>query len=281
MCVPINFNIERLDKLLCDFHRLTGLTISIWDAEFHQLSYQPKEMRGFCRLLKSTPEGRRRCFESDKALCMECASTGAPATHLCHAGLLDTAIPIRFKDTVMGYMMFGQATDGREGDVRSQLSALCRELRIDYNTLSGEYHRLEPYDRDRIAAAASILKMATRYLWLSEYIELGYNTVAARIDDYIHTHLAEPLSVKELCHRFALSKNRLYALSHECFGMPIGDYIIATRMGEAKRLLAMTDLSVAEIGEAIGIRDYNYFTKFFKQNAGVPPLRYRKTAQRP
>ena len=271
----VNFNVERLDKLLYDFYRLTGLTVSVWDAEFRQLSYQPKGMRGFCRLIKSTPEGAARCFLSDKALCSECAKSGMPATHYCHAGLVDTAIPIRFKDTVMGYLMFGQVTDAK-ADATTALSRLAAELSLDGGELLAEYKQLEVYDGERTAAAAAILKAATRYLWLSRYIEIGYNTIASQIDGYIHAHIAEPITVGELCSQLAISKNRLYAISHEWFKMPIGDYITQVRVREAKRLLATTDLSVGEVGVRVGIADHNYFTKFFKANVGMAPLRYRK-----
>lgn len=272
----VNFHIERLDRLLRDFHRLTGLTVSIWDAEFREISYQPKEMCGFCRLVKSSPEGARRCALSDKRLCMRSAAEGAPATHHCHAGLVDTAIPIRFKESILGYLMFGQVTDGTTVCSRELIDALGRELSLDADQLASEYARLEHYDSERTAAAAGILKMATRYLWLSEYIEIGYNTIASQIDDYIKNHMEDSISVKDLCDRFSLSKNRLYALSHQWFKMPIGDYIISMRVRRAKQLLATTDLSVGEIALCVGIRDYNYFTKFFKENVGVPPLRYRK-----
>ena len=272
----VNFNVEKLDKLLYDFHRLTGLTVSVWNAEFRQLSYQPKEMRGFCRLIKSTPEGAARCYSCDKALCSECAATGLPATHYCHAGLVDTAIPIRFKDTVMGYLMFGQVTDAENGETEALLADLAAELSLDREELFSEYRTLEVYDRERTAAAAAILKAATRYLWLSRYIEIGYNTIASQIDGYIHAHIGGPITVAELCTKLAISKNRLYAISHAWFKMPIGDYITEVRVHEAKRLLATTDLSVGEVGARVGIADHNYFTKFFKNNVGVAPLSYRK-----
>ena len=272
----VNFNVEKLDKLLYDFHRLTGLTVSVWDAEFRQLSFQPKEMRGFCRLIKSTPEGAARCFLCDKALCQECAASGMPATHYCHAGLVDTAIPIRFKDTVMGYLMFGQVTDARHEGTEATLKKLAAELSLDEGELFSEYSMLEVYDGERTAAAAAILKAATRYLWLSRYIEIGYNTIASQIDGYIHAHISGSITVGELCTQLAISKNRLYAIAHEWFKMPIGDYITEVRVREAKRLLATTDLSVGEVGARVGISDHNYFTKFFKANVGIPPLRYRK-----
>lgn len=272
----INFNMERLDKLLYDFYSLTGFTISIWDAEFNQLSFQPKEMRGFCRYIKSSKNGNLRCFMSDKKICMEAAKTGKPATHCCHAGLIDTAVPIKFKDTVMGYMMFGQVTDEKNKKLTATLKKLSRDLDLDYNTLNECYNELEFYDKEKIDAAANILKMATRYLWLSEYIEIGYNTTASQIDDYIRNHISENLSIKSICSDFGISKNKLYEISHEWFNMSIGDYISSVRIAEAKRLLSSTDYPISQIGAMVGIKDYNYFTKFFKTHVGYPPLKYRK-----
>lgn len=273
----INFNIEKLDKLLRDFYNLTGLTISVWDANFHQLSYQPKEMRNFCHIIKNSPKGNQRCFLSDKTLCMECGKTGKPATHKCHAGLIDTAIPISFKDSVMGYMMFGQVTDSADKGIRKNLKKLASEIKVNATDLLVAYDELDTYDESKTSSAANLLKMATRYLWLSEYIEIGFNTIASQIDDYIRANIKEDISVKSLCDTFSISKNRLYEISHDFFQKSIGDYITSLRINEAKRLLNSTDLPIHQIGELVGIKDYNYFTKFFKTHVGITPSKYRRT----
>lgn len=273
----INFNIEKLDRLLFDFYKITGMTISVWNAEYQQLSYQPKGMQNFCRTIKSTPEGNHRCFLSDKELCLECINTGKPATHYCHAGLVDTAVPIKFKDKVLGFMMFGQIADRQEIAIEPILKKLSHDLKIDYNNLFSLYDELEAYDQEKIDSAANILKMATRYLWLSEYIEIGYNTTASQLDDYIRTNLKNDLSVNTLCTVLGISKNKLYEISHEWFEASIGEYISKARIEEAKRLISTTDLPISEISVAVGIKDYNYFTKFFKFHVGTPPLKYRKS----
>lgn len=275
----INFNIEKLDNLLYDFYRITGLTISVWNSQFTQLSYQPKEMRSFCRIIKSSSEGNRRCFLSDKQICIECGKTGKPATHYCHAGLIDTAIPIKFKNTIMGYLMFGQVLDSDKSKLNPILETLSRELDLQYSILADSYNELEVYDEDKIISAANILKTATRSLWLSEYIEIGYNTTASKIDNYIRTHLDEVLSVKQLCDEIGISKNKLYETSHQSFHMPIGEYITAARIDEAKQLLNTTDYPITQISAMVGIRNYNYFIKFFKTNVGISPLKYRKTVR--
>lgn len=275
----INFNIEKLDNLLYDFYHITGLTISVWDAKFNQLSYQPKEMCSFCRIIKSSPEGNRRCFLCDKHLCIECGKTGKPATHYCHAGLIDTAIPIKFKDIVMGYMMFGQVIDKDKTKPNSILETLSRELNLQFDSLFDSYHELEVYNEDKIISAANILKSATRSLWLSEYIEIGYNTTASKIDNFIRTHINEEITVKRLCNELGISKNKLYETTHQSFHMSIGEYIASVRIDEAKQLLDSTDYPVTQISTMVGIKNYNYFIKFFKNNVGLSPLKYRKSVQ--
>lgn len=272
----INFNIEKLDKLLFDFYTITGITISVWDGDFHQLSFHPREMCAFCQTIKSTEKGKLACFMSDRKLCMESSKTGKPTKHICHAGLVDLAFPIKHKDTVLGYIMFGQIPDKNEEDMKYVIEKLCKDLGLDSAKLSEEYRMLSKYDEKLIDSAANILKQATRYLWLSEYINIEYDDTATKIDEYIRQNLSENITVALLCQELKLSKKRLYAISHQNFGVPIGDHICNLRIDEAKRLLESTDLQIQQIASMVGILDYNYFSKFFKLRVGSSPLRYRK-----
>ena len=271
----INFNIKKLDGLLSDFYRLTGLTISIWDAEFNQLSFQPKEMQDFCRTVKSTKTGKERCLRCDMALCKECLATGLPATHTCHAGLIDTAIPIKFKDTVLGYIMFGQTAD-KTRNFSSFLKSLAKDLGLDIALLGSLYNQLEEYDAEKIQSAAGILKMCTRYLWLSEYIEIGYNSDASMVDSYLRKNLASELSVASICRALNIPKNRLYEITHSTFGKTVQEYVVYLRIEESKKLLSSTDTEISRIAQDVGIKDYNYFIKLFRKQVGTTPFKYRK-----
>ncbi len=162
------------------------------------------------------------------------------------------------------------------GDTKT-IKALSKEMKISALELFSAYNDLEVYDKKKIDSAAGILKMATRYLWLSEYIDIGNNNVASKIDDYIKSHMSESVSIEILCDTFGISKNRLYKIFHDYFKVTVGEYIAEVRINEAKKLLASTDIPISQIAVIIGIKDYNYFTKFFKSHTGVPPLKYRKS----
>ena len=112
--MTVNFNIERLDRLLHDFYRTSKMTVGIWDADMHQLTHQPKEHCDFCRMVKSTQKGKAACDKCDRALCEKCQKESSAVSHRCHAGLIDTAFPIRFENEILGYIMFGQVLDSAE-----------------------------------------------------------------------------------------------------------------------------------------------------------------------
>jgi YesN/AraC family two-component response regulator len=172
--------------------------------------------------------------------------------------------------------MFGQVIDKDQTDPTPIINALSRELNLEFNGLYEAYHELDTYNEHKIASAANILKTATRSLWLSEYIEIGYNTTASKIDSYVRSHINEELSVKRICNELGVSKNNLYEISHKSFNKSIGEYIASVRIDEAKRLLSTTDYTITQISAMVGIKNYNYFIKFFKLNVGLSPLKYRK-----
>ena len=59
-------------------------------------------------------------------------------------------------------------------------------------------------------------------------------------------------------------------------GTPVSVHIQRRAVLEAKRLLCFTDLSVKEVGYAVGYDEPVYFSRLFRKVAGCPPLRFRQ-----
>ncbi|MBO9151741.1 helix-turn-helix domain-containing protein [Chitinophaga sp. GCM10012297] len=59
-------------------------------------------------------------------------------------------------------------------------------------------------------------------------------------------------------------------------GKSIGTWIMEKNMAEAKSLLRHTELSIKEIAYRLGFNDPAHFSGYFKKNAGVTALAYRK-----
>ena len=62
-------------------------------------------------------------------------------------------------------------------------------------------------------------------------------------------------------------------------GTPPHEYLIQSRVAEARRLLGETDLPIKAIAQRLGYNDVYFFSRQFKKFAGVPPALYRRSRQ--
>ena len=271
--MKVNFNLKKLNELLDDFHKVTSLTVSLWDAEHNQLAYSPKNIPRFCEMIKSSPIGAKECLKSDVALCKLSYQKKEPVAHYCHAGLVDVATPILYNDTLLGYMMFGQVLD--KGSSMPNLE-VCKKYNIDKDELLSAYKKLKFFDENTINSAMKILKVCTYYLWLSEMISPEKNLLAHNLENYIIENLDKQLTVNNVCNRFGISKNKLYKICKDFFDKTFSEYLNQKRIEKAKKLLSDTDIPVYLISDKCGIPDYNYFTKVFKKHEGITPSEYKK-----
>ena len=78
----------------------------------------------------------------------------------------------------------------------------------------------------------------------------------------------------------AITSNHLTQMVKQITGTTSVDILHKKTVVEIKRLLLHTDLTVAEISDAMNFPDQSYFTKYFKKITGVSPLNYRKNHEK-
>ena len=278
----ILYDKPRLERVLRDFYRLTGINIVMLDVDFRLLVGDIGYNNDFCRLIQTTPEGRARCSASDHDLLSSCRQCGHAMTHHCHAGLSDMAVPLLEGKATVGYLLFGQVCEKKsERPLFSDIWERVKDLAVDFEQLEKAYAALSFFDKDRIESATEIVTMLTKYIWIEDMILSHADTRFERLVEYIDTHVQEPLTVGGLCGAFHISKNVLYAGFREKYQCTVNQYLTNRRMGLAKQLLCATELPVSRVGEEVGISDTNYFCRLFKKEAGVSPLQYRKGQCKP
>ncbi len=272
------FNIEKLEKILEDYHEVTGTTVAFFDTQFNRLFYCPKNMTRFCDMIQGTPEGANRCATSDCKLLAKCLEERRPVIHRCHAGLVDAAVPIMNGEVFIGFIVFGQLRDDSIQKVPfKDVYENIKDLDLDREELRRSYNQLVFLDRKKVESAAEIFIMLTKYIYVERLIEQEYSSKEMeRIAEYIDAHLTEKLSVSSLCRSFNLSKNALYNLFNVHMECPVKEYINARRLERAEQLLKTTELPIYEVCEQCGIENYQYFCRLFKKEKGETPLQYRK-----
>lgn len=109
-------------------------------------------------------------------------------------------------------------------------------------------------------------------LHLTEQDQENLSAVAA----YLDNHYAFSVPIERLCRISFMGQTKLKAAFKECFGCTLYDYILQKRIGQAQHLLMGTELSIAEIAQAVGYDRSESFAKQFQRVTGLLPREYRK-----
>ncbi|MBQ8173940.1 MAG: helix-turn-helix transcriptional regulator [Clostridia bacterium] len=94
--------------------------------------------------------------------------------------------------------------------------------------------------------------------------------------EYIHAHVANDLTVEQICREAHVSKFHFCRLFKETIGLTVMDYVLSTRLLQAKTLLRTTTLPIGEISERCGFSSISYFSRVFRAEEGVSPRAYRR-----
>lgn len=262
----IRYNVEKLKEIIDELGEVTGLALAILDSEFNFLYMRGRADDDFCDCLQGVRECRLNCAASDEKMLLECKSTGKPHTHICHAGLRDTVVPILKNGSPVGYVIIGRLRPDCELSVDkppfSESPKLWRE----------RYSRLSYLSEKQLGSLINLLS----HLLFENAIEIDYGEFVEKAVAYIDAHISERLTVEGLSAALFVSKNRLYEGFHSYFSTTVGEYVTSKRISLAKRLLATTEKSAAEISSAVGMENYSYFSKLFKRRVGCSPSEYRK-----
>ena len=102
---------------------------------------------------------------------------------------------------------------------------------------------------------------------------------AKRMMLYIHEHLMDSITVKDLAESVFLSERECYRIFRECLHTTPTNYIIGCRLQEACRLLTGSTASVTEIAYSCGFGSGSYFSRRFVREIGCTPNEYRTSWQ--
>ncbi|RED52994.1 MULTISPECIES: AraC family transcriptional regulator [Cohnella] len=101
-----------------------------------------------------------------------------------------------------------------------------------------------------------------------------------RTKAYIDTHYHENLTIEQLARLAEISPKYYVDLFKKTYGLSTIDYVTETRLSQAKRLMAQSDMKLNEIARRVGYQDEFYFSRKFKQAIGLSPSAYAKSRQR-
>ncbi|OMF37680.1 hypothetical protein BK133_03820 [Paenibacillus sp. FSL H8-0548] len=101
-------------------------------------------------------------------------------------------------------------------------------------------------------------------------------TIVEKAEIYIEMNFAEDISMDEMAGKLHVHPSHLMRVFKKEKGITISYYRNQRRIKEAKQLILYSNLSMTEIAIMIGFSNSQYFSKFFKEEAGVTPLEFKK-----
>ena len=92
---------------------------------------------------------------------------------------------------------------------------------------------------------------------------------------YIDTNIESKLQVSDIALKLNVTRNYLSKCFKNDTGITIQQYIINSKLNQAKKLLETTNLTVTEISKKLYFSNQSHFQNTFKKNFEMTPVQYR------
>ena len=193
-------------------------------------------------------------------------------------GICEAVMPLYDKSRPLAYLVFGCFLD------MSPVEGQWERTRASLDWYPGGSEALKPafyqfrqYSDEELRAYSELLEALAAYIQLKGMIQATERTDAQRLELYLDQHYMEKLSLESVSRELGIGRTKLCRLARQISGGETLFQLIARRrIEEAKALLMRNDLPISAVAEAVGISDYNYFSRIFRTLTGMTPRDFRK-----
>ncbi len=168
-------NIKKLQEIQDKFTEVTGLGAVITDVDGNPVT-EPSNFTDFCKLIRSCPEGYKKCIASDAAGGQKGRITGEAVFYNCPAGLTDLAAPIIVDNTYMGVFLCGQVILPDSPMQKSEaIWEINKDIGLKKEELLAVFEKIDTIDKKTLKSAGELLQITTNYI-----IEMGIANLRQR-----------------------------------------------------------------------------------------------------
>lgn len=276
----ILFDEERLRKLIANLKTLTGIPANILDPDGRDINLFQGHPP-FCRAINDLPEGHERCVACDQCKIRHYTAEKGFQFYRCHAGICEAIMPLYDKRNPLAYLAVGCYLDASPIEEQwERTRSLLDWWPSGPDTLRDAFFQFRQYSQPEIQAYTETLEALSSYIQLKGMILTTEQTDLQKLELYLDQHYMEKLSLASISKELHIGRTKLCALAKELSdGSTLSHLIAQRRIGAAKRLLLQSSLPISAVGEAVGISDYNYFSKVFRSATGMTPSAFRKNGR--
>ena len=112
---------------------------------------------------------------------------------------------------------------------------------------------------------SALLNLLMQESWNPDHVAVSKKRMElAAVKAYMDEHYTQKLTLDDLEAQFFINKYYLLKIFKETYGMTISSYLISKRITRAKQLLRFTQMTIDEVGCAVGMDGAGYFSRMFK-----------------
>lgn len=168
-------DLSKLQAIQDSFVKAMGMAAVTVDPDGVPLTRE-SNFQNICRLIRSRPDGQKRCHACDAQGGREADRLGRPVIYTCSSGLVDAAAPISIDGQFLGSILCGQVTlQGRREAQVEDIVERCRPLGLSREEVVGAVATTPEIPRDRFDSALEMLALAANHM-----AEIGMTNLVQR-----------------------------------------------------------------------------------------------------
>lgn len=118
----------------------------------------------FCRLIRSSEAGYRKCVACDKKHSLVALQKGQPQIYNCHCGLKDCAAPIAIDGNYIGCVLGGQVLIDEAGRKNIPAEKLAKEFDLPYEALKNAAAEVDVVSEDYLQRCINFYSFLANYV---------------------------------------------------------------------------------------------------------------------
>lgn len=246
----------------------------------------------YCLSIKARDPLAIYCLRSKKLVGEKCHRIKGPFFGMCHAGVEEFTLPVIHYTTLVATIGVGNFRSNETTGIYL-LRKICKKYNLPEKELLGAYFEAlspSPPSTETVTSLfgitfQTILKLYNYFMSSSSYLDKRFddnsneNYVLDQILHFIQENFRQTITVSDLAQLTHHSESYISHLFKRKMKVNIKRYINQLRIEEAKTQLRNSDISIGELGLALGFSDPNYFTRVFKDICGLSPSDFKSVTQ--
>jgi AraC-like DNA-binding protein/ligand-binding sensor protein len=264
------------------FSEATGLPVSLRTVESWQLPNHGKRHENpLCGMMAEKSRACAACLQIQQKLSDSARFEAATVT--CQLGLVDTAVPVRLGNRLIGFLQTGQVL--RKQLTTAQLNRTA-ELVAEWGLSISRERLQEIYKETKVLSSKQYESMIRLLSIFAEHISLVSNQIAvqrqnseppviAKAREFITQNHEEDISLGQVAKAVNTSTFHFCKLFKKSTGLHFTEYVSRVRTEKAKNLLLNPNLRISEIAYQVGFQSLTHFNRVFKKIMGQSPTDFR------